>query len=242
MLRALRAELPHEHFVYFADTAHAPYGERDESHVVERTLHVVQELLRKDRIKALVVACNTATAAAIRHVREAHPRLPVVGVEPALKPAVMASRTRRIGVLATRGTLASAKFRALHDSLFGQASFILQPCDGLAEAIESGDDTRTAQLCEAYMQPLGPLGARDGDTDTVVLGCTHYPFVRERLQAIAGPSVAIIETGEAVARRTRSLLAEWKLLVMDGTPGLRLRSSGPRDALEAAARRWSGFL
>lgn len=111
ILRALRAELPAEDFVYFADTAHAPYGERGDAYVAERTRSVADRLRRHHSIKALVIACNTATAAGIHQMRREHPDLPIVGVEPALKPAVAISRTRRIGVMAMRGTLTSARWR-----------------------------------------------------------------------------------------------------------------------------------
>jgi glutamate racemase len=176
ILKALRAELPHEDFVYLADSAHAPYGERAQAHVMARTRAIVRQLRGEHHIKALVIACNTATAAAVHEARAEHPDLPVVGVEPALKPALALTRTGRIGVLATRGTLASAKFAALHDSLKDQAEFVLQPCDGLADAIESGDTQRIATLCAKYTQAIGPFGKQPRQVDTLVLGCTHYPF------------------------------------------------------------------
>ncbi|MBA3937771.1 MAG: aspartate/glutamate racemase family protein [Planctomycetes bacterium] len=133
ILRALRAELPGEDFVYFSDAGHAPYGERDDAFVAQRSAGIARALVDGHGIKALVIACNTATAAAVQLLREAHGHaLPVVGVEPALRPAASLTRTRRVAVFATRGTLASAKFRALHDSLAGHAEFLLQPCDGLA--------------------------------------------------------------------------------------------------------------
>ena len=136
VLRALRAALPHDDFVYFADSAHAPYGERDDAHVQARSRAVLAELQAAHGIKAFVIACNTATAAAAEALRAAHPDQVIVGIEPALKPALTLTRTGRIGVLATRGTLASPKFRALHHGLATRAEFVLQPCDGLATAIE----------------------------------------------------------------------------------------------------------
>jgi glutamate racemase len=143
VLRALRAELPHERFVYFADNGHAPYGERDAAQVLARARTITTELLERHDIKALVIACNTATAVAIHLLRAEHPGLPIIGVEPALKPAAALTRTRRVGVMATRGTLESAKFAALLDSLCGLATFILQPCDGLADAIERQDTQKS---------------------------------------------------------------------------------------------------
>ena len=143
VLQALRAELPHEHFIYIADSGHAPYGERDVAHVLARSRAIVQYLLSQN-VKALVIACNTATAAAIQLLRAEHPGLVLIGVEPALKPAVALSKTGRIGVMATRSLLSSAKFQALLASQAGHATFVLQPCDGLADAIEHSAETGCA--------------------------------------------------------------------------------------------------
>jgi glutamate racemase len=239
ILKALRAELPNERFVYYADTAHAPYGERSEEHVAQRTRAVVQALRDAHGIKALVIACNTATAAAVHLVRAEHGDIPVVGVEPALKPALAASSTRRIGVLATRRTLASAKFQGLHDGLRGQAEFVLQPCDGLADAIEQDDTSRVAQLCSAYATQIGYFGTGAGEIDTVVLGCTHYPFALAPLRASVGEQVKLIETGQPVAAQTRRLLAAAGLLREDGHAGaVVFMSSGSDAGLRAAAQRW----
>ena len=238
VLKALRAELPGEHFVYLADNAHAPYGERGDDHVIARTRAVVQRLREEHAIKALVIACNTATAAAIHLVRSEHPDLPLVGVEPALKPAAAATRTGRVGVLATRGTLASAKLRVLHDSLRGQAEFVLQPCDGLADAIEARDHAQVSALCARYTQALGPLGRETGQVDTVVLGCTHYPFAWTELATLVGPDVQLVETGEPVARQARRLLEASGQLAPAGEGSLALLSTGPRHSLESAAAQW----
>lgn len=238
ILRALRAALPGEDFVYYADAGHAPYGERGDAFVTQRSLAVAGELIERHGIKLLVVACNTATAAAIAQMRRTWPQLPIVGVEPALKPAVHLTQSGRIGVLATRGTLASAKFAQLHDSLAGQAQFTLQPCDGLAAAIEAHDAPLIESLCARYVAALGPLGGEDG-IDTLVLGCTHYPFAQTLLQALAGPQVRLIETGEPVARQARRLLSEGQLLRGPGPAGeCRLLGSGSMAALQAAAERW----
>ena len=241
VLRALRRELPHEDVVYFADTAWVPYGERGDAFVLERTLAVAQALIEERGIKLLVVACNTATASAIAALRARWPQVPIVGVEPALKPAAQATRTKRVGVLATRGTLASAKFRALHESLASQATFVLQPCDGLAAAIEADDGPRIEALCAQYVGALGPLGNAPGCIDTVVLGCTHYPFASPVIERLAGPGVTLLETGEPVARQTRRLLEQAGLLGPGDAPGrLTLSCSGSQPALEAAAGRWLG--
>jgi glutamate racemase len=221
VLRALRAELPRERLAYLADSGHAPYGERGDAHAIDRTLAIAGELRRRQGIKALVVACNTATAAAIHRAREAHPDLPIVGVEPAVKPAVATTRTGRIGVIGTRGTLASAKFRQLLGALESRADFVVQPCDGLATAIEqdlltgADDDSKalkTIALCAGYMRAMGRFGTENGAIDTLVLGCTHYVFAAPVLRDLLGPDVAFVETGAPVARQTRRLLAERGLL------------------------------
>jgi len=238
ILKALRAALPAEDFVYFADTGHAPYGERGDGYVIERTRAILQQLRGEHAIKALVIACNTATAAAIHVARQEVPGLPIVGVEPALKPAVALSRTRRIGVLATRGTLASDKFRVLHAGLRAQAEFVLQPCDGLADAIENRDAASIAALCERYTQALGEFGTQPGQIDTVVLGCTHYAFAQAHLAAYAGPGVRLVETGEPVARQTLRLLAARGQLKPGGAGTIQFVSTGSLAALDAAATHW----
>jgi len=230
ILNALREELPHEHFVYFADTAHAPYGERGDAFVGERSATVARYLLAQHRIKALVVACNTATAAAIHQLRAEHPALPMVGVEPALKPAVAQSRTGHIAVLATRVTVESRKFEALHASLAGQASFGVVPCDGLAGAIERSDQPRIAALCEQYLAAAGQFGDQPGQFDTLVLGCTHYPFITDVMRRFTGDAVRFIDTGAPVAQQTRRLLAQ-------AGPLGQLRAQGDGDVHDAQQRR-----
>lgn len=239
ILKALRAELPFEDFVYIADSGHAPYGERDPAHVIERSRLITDYLRVQHGIKVLVIACNTATAAAVATLRQAHPDLPIVGVEPALKPAVSVSRTRRIGVMATRGTLGSEKFRRLVDTLANQADFVCQACDGLADAIEREDTVRIVSLCANYTQAMGPFGVEDGQIDTLVLGCTHYPFASEHLRRLVGPHVRLIDNGEPVARQTHRLLNK---LSGHDTPGqCLLFTTGERPLLQNAARHWLAF-
>lgn len=239
VLDALRLELPHEDFVYYSDSAHAPYGERDEAHVTERSVAVAHELVTRNGVKALVVACNTATAAAIKVLRKTYPALPLIGVEPALKPAVAVSRTLRIAVLATRGTTTSRKFEALRDSLSAQAEFVVVACDGLASAIERDDAPGIAALCARYLGEAGKFGMQAGEIDALVLGCTHYPFVADELRRHTGSDVRFIDTGAPVAQHTRRLLSAAGLLGSRTTPGaLMLTGSGDRQALQAAAARW----
>ena len=239
ILGALRAELPHEDFVYVADSGHAPYGERDDNHVIARSRVITDYLRTQHCIKALVMACNTATAAAIHLLRQEQPDLPIIGVEPALKPAVNQSKTRRIGVMATRGTLGSAKFRALVESLAGQADFVCLPCDGLADAIEREDTPKIRALCAYYLSATGRFGIKTGEIDTLVLGCTHYPFAYRQLRELIGPEVRLIDNGAAVAQQTRRVVGE---LSGRGTPGhCLLLSTGDCARLQQAARHWLGL-
>ncbi|MEN9398637.1 MAG: glutamate racemase, partial [Pseudomonadota bacterium] len=237
VLRSLRMELPREDFIYVADGAHAPYGERDDQYLVERARTITHHLLVRHQIKALVIACNTATAAAIQRLRQEHPGLPIVGVEPALKPAAAASATHRIGVMATRSTLASAKYRALLTALQGQAEFISQACDGLAQAIEHHDTTKIIALCAQYTGQIGQFGSEPGQIDSLVLGCTHYAFADAELRALVGPAVRILDTGEPVAKRTRQVLAS--RLAQRADPGqCQFETSGAPTLLQTAIQRW----
>jgi glutamate racemase len=238
VLRALMAQLPREDFTYFADTGHAPYGERGDGYVADRSLTITNALVAEHGIKALVVACNTATAATVHLLREAYPQMPIVGVEPALKPAAALTKTKRVAVFATRGTLGSAKFAALRDSLSYLAAFTCVPCDGLAAAIEAGDATKIEALCAVYMRAAGRFGSENEAIDTLVLGCTHYPFAADVLQQLAGEGVTLVETGEPVARQTRRKLEEHALLNDAGQGRVEWLTTGSMDALRAAARRW----
>lgn len=242
ILQALRTELPQSRFIYIADSGHAPYGERSDAYVMARSQAIVAELLSR-QVQAVVIACNTATAVAIEQLRADHPVLPIIGVEPALKPALALSQTRRIGVMATRSTLASVKFKALLASLTGQAEFVLQPCDGLADAIErsvSSDDTSDIKrLCAQFTQAMGLFGSNSGQMDTLVLGCTHYPFAAEQLRDLLGPQVQLISNGPAVARQTRiKLLGLASPATVRALSPLTLLSTGEPRVLQAAAQRW----
>lgn len=208
VLRHIVQLMPHEQMLYFADSGFAPYGEKPESVIVERTLSIAEFLLAQGA-KALVVACNTATAASIRALRERYPELPVVGVEPGLKPAAAATVSQTVGVLATERTLTSEKFQLLREQIEAAAGvrFILQPCPGLAHQVEKGklQSDETQRLLRRYVTPLLEQGA-----DTLVLGCTHYPFVQPAIEDLvrqARASVTIIDTGDAVARQLQRLLA-----------------------------------
>ncbi len=210
VLRHIHAQLPHEHLLYFADSGFAPYGNKPEAVIVERSLQIADFLLRRGA-KALVVACNTATAASIKALRERYPALPVVGVEPGLKPAATLSQSRIVGVLATERTLASEKFKLLQQQIATATNvqFLLKACVGLADQIEKGelDSATTRAMVKGFVTPLLEQCA-----DTLVLGCTHYPFVQPLIEEIArnetSRPVTMVDTGDAVARQLARLLVQ----------------------------------
>lgn len=195
VLKAIRAELPSEDLLYFADSGHAPYGDRDEPFIVSRAMNVVDFLVKRGA-KAVVIACNTATVVAARQLRVAF-GIPIVAMEPAIKPAVELSRNKVVGVLATSRTLASESVSSLV-ARYGQGADIrLQACPGLVAQVEQGDldGPVTRALLSQYLAPLQAAGM-----DTLVLGCTHYPFLMPLIQALVGPGVQVVEPSAAVAR------------------------------------------
>ncbi len=201
VLRAVRAVLPHERIVYVADSLHAPYGEKDDDFIVDRTTAICEWLVAQGA-KALVVACNTATAQSIALVRE-RLAIPLVGVEPGVKPAAVVSKSRVVGVLATQVTLRSARFQALLDPYAGDCRFMLQPGHGLVRAVERCDTSspQLMALLESYLAPMLDAGA-----DTLVLGCTHYPFLDRAIREIAGERLQLVDTSVAIARQLDRLL------------------------------------
>lgn len=203
VLRHIRALLPHEDLLYIADSGNAPYGDKSPAWIRERSVELAGWLIGRGA-KAIVVACNTATAAAASALRERYPQ-PIIAMEPAVKPAAAATKTGVVGVLATVGTLKSAQFAALLDRFASGIEVVTQPCPGLVECVERGelDTPATQALVTRYVEPLLARGA-----DTIVLGCTHYPFLQPLIAAIAGPQVALIETGPAVARQLKRRLHE----------------------------------
>ena len=242
ILRAIRAALPAADLLYVADSGHAPYGERDEAFILARSLRISHFLVAQG-VDALVVACNTATAAAVHALRAEWPDLPIVGVEPGVKPAVALSRNHRVGVMATPRTLASDKFQQLVQRHGHEAQVTLQPCPGLAKAIEGGDLSAPSVLAlvDSFTAPLKAAGV-----DTVVLGCTHYPFVAPAIARAMGPDVQIIDTAEAVARRLVHQLGKAQVPDVSSTPGAatgrcRLWSSSEPAHLEQTARLWLGL-
>lgn len=236
VLRALHRQLPGVHFHYVADSGHAPYGERSDRHVLLRSQRIAKHLFDQGS-SVLVIACNTATAVAAAGLRDAWPGRPIVGVEPGLKPALGLTRNGRIGVMATAATLRSAKFARLMATHAPGRHVLLQPCPGLAAAIERGqlDDAKLLALIERFCRPL-----RDARVDTVVLGCTHYPFVREHIQAALGAQVQIVDTADAVARHAAAQCRQSHGNAAEGG-SVRLETSGDTEALRRIAARWLSF-
>ncbi|WP_198014593.1 glutamate racemase [Methylobacter marinus] len=207
VLKHIRQLLPHEDLIYSADSRHAPFGNKSPEFIRERS-HALTRFLIGQGTKAIVVACNTATAGAITSLRE-HFSLPIIGMEPAVKPAAAASKSGVIGVLATIGTLKSSQFVALLESYGRNVQVVTQACHGLVECVERGefDSDATRALIARYLQPLLAAGA-----DTIVLGCTHYPFLRQAIVRQLPPAITLIDTGEAVARQVQKRLQEAGLL------------------------------
>ena len=221
VLREIRARLPGESLLYLADSGHVPYGEKSPEFIRARCRAIATFLLEQDA-KALVLACNTATAAAVAELRERYPNVPLVGMEPAVKPAAQATRSGVVGVLATTGTLKSAKFAALLDRFASDVRVITQPCPGLVECVEAGelDTEATRSLLRGFVEPLIEQGC-----DTLILGCTHYPFLKPLLTELLPATVTLVDTGAAVARHLERVLAARDQLG-DGAVTTRFWSSG----------------
>ena len=222
VLEEIQQLLPHESLLYVADCGHIPYGEKTPAFILERSRSVA-EFFRERGAKAFVIACNTATVAAVADVRQDYPDWPLVGMEPAVKPAAAATRSGVVGVLATTGTLQSAKFAALLDRFATDVRVITQPCPGLVELIEAGDLNSPAlhSLLQGYIEPLLSAGC-----DTIILGCTHYPFLKPLLAQMLPPSIILIDTGAAVARQLKRLLGERDLLAAGEPEATQFWTSG----------------
>ncbi|MBS1141648.1 MAG: glutamate racemase [Proteobacteria bacterium] len=237
VLRALRDRLPQEDYFYFADTRFLPYGDRPEVFLRERGV-LIAKALAKRGVKALVIACNTATAAAAEAIRAAID-LPVVALEPGVKPAVALSRSGVIGVLATTRTLESERFQRLVGNHANHLRVLAQACPGLAEAIEAQgpDSPQVAALLDAFVEPLAAAAA-----DVVVLGCTHYPWVAEAIARRMPAGTSLLDTGEPVARQLERLLAASHLLG-GGHGRLTVATSGaPAEVSATVERLWGTGL
>ena len=235
VLQAIHELLPAEDLIYVADTAHLPYGDKPPETVRARAA-VMAHFLASQNAKAIVAACNTATAHAIDSLRTGC-AIPIIGVEPGVKPAALSSQTGVIGILATTATTESTRFSDLMRRHGQGARFVVQPCPGLAEAIETGN-LRSDDLREMIRARVAPL--IDAGVDTIVLGCTHYSFVSQLIQSIAGPSVNIVDTGMAVARQLARTLTE-RDLARPNRPGtVSFFTSGETEELREALRKLWG--
>lgn len=212
VLREIQRLLPAEQLIYVADSAYAPYGAKSPATIRERCLRV-SEFLVQQQVKALVVACNTATVHAVAYLRE-HLSIPVVGIEPAVKPAAQLTRSGVVGVLATEQTVQSPRLRQLVSQYAGNVDVLLQACPGLVEHVEAGDfqGLGVCQLLRNYISPLLDAGA-----DTLVLGCTHYPFLRPTIQHMISARLQILETSIPVAQQLRRVLQQQQLLQVSPT-------------------------
>jgi glutamate racemase len=221
VLRHIREVLPDARLIYVADSGHVPYGNKSPEYITRRSLVITQFLLDQGA-EAIVIACNTATAAAATILRSRF-GLPIVAMEPAIKPAVAATKNGIVGVLATTGTLESARFAALLDRHAGNVEIVVQGCPGLVEQIERGDlsGPQTLTLVKRYTIPLLERGA-----DTLILGCTHYPFLVSLLHEVAGKDVVLVDTGAAVARELQRRVNTELAPKVSGNAGAIFYSSG----------------
>lgn len=235
VLRQLVKMLPNEKFVYYGDSANAPYGDRTTEEVRRLTLAAVEKLLKEYPVKALVVACNTATAAAIEILREKYPDLIVIGIEPAVKLAADHHPCGSLGVMATQVTLREEKFDVLLHRFDGRCAIHKIPAPGLVELIEAGkgDSAETQELLRQLLAPY------IGRIDALVLGCTHYPFVKHNIQAILGPGTEVVHGGQGTARETKRRLKAAGLL-NDGPGEVLLRNSLEKEEMIALSARLLG--
>lgn len=228
VLHHIRQILPHERLIYVADSGHVPYGGKPAPYIEARSLAITKFLISQGA-DAIVIACNTATAVAVANLRQQF-GIPIIGMEPAVKPAVAATKSGVVGVLATIGTLESARFAALLERYGEEVKIVTQGCPGLVEQVERGHLTGadTRRLIERYTAPLLAQGA-----DTIILGCTHYPFLAPLIRAVVGADVALIDTGEAVARQVQRRIQTELPHRSSGEAGARFFTSG--DAGQASA-------
>lgn len=236
VLREIRALLPGEDLLYYADNAYCPYGIRGRDQIQERSDRI-SRLLLDEGVKAIVVACNTASAMAIEHIRLEFPGVPFVGLEPAVKPAVKLTRSGRIGVLATPRTVAGERLRWLIETHANGIEVRTVAATGLVELVEAGvlSGPEVVAALRPLLDPMLEAGA-----DVVVLGCTHYPFLRAEIEAYVGAGIPVIDSGLAIAQRTRMVLRQRGLLIeRAGTGSLRMMTSadaGDVAAVERVAR------
>lgn len=226
--RELVKLLPKEQYLFFADNAHCPYGEKTAEYIQGRARYITDYFLDQSA-DIIVVACNTATAAAIATLREEYPSVPFIGMEPAVKPAALGTHTGVIGVLATAGTLKGSKYLNTRGRFQDNVTIVEHVGQGFVELVENGilDGPEAENTVHASLQPLLDAGA-----DKIVLGCTHYPFLRPVIERIAGPGVEVIDPAPAVARQTLKVLQERGIPHGEGPFSLHLCASGSLEPLQ----------
>lgn len=204
VLNSIAKTLKGADIFYVADTLYAPYGDKSKEEIFERCDKITRYLLEKYNIDALVVACNTATSIIIKHLRQIFPNLIIIGIEPGIKPAINKTKTGNIGILATASTLNGEKYRVLVDELTKEHDVKLfeQACVGLVQQIEKGETKalQTYSMLENWLKPM-----LHNKVDTIVLGCTHYPLVKQTIKDIMGEDTVLIDTGDAIAKRLMDL-------------------------------------
>jgi glutamate racemase len=235
VLRAIRDLMPEESILYFGDQEHVPYGSRSLKQIQNFSEAITWFLLKRGA-KIIVVACNTASAAALTHLRQKLPIVKFVGMEPAIKPAAERTKTGKVGVLATPATFQGALYASVVERFANGVQLFQDTCPGLVQQIERGNlaGGETERILENALQPMLQQGI-----DTVVLGCTHYPFVIPLIQQIVGKGVRVIDPAPAVARQTRRLLEEQGLR-SQSQGKIKLYTSGDSDALKALLPRLLG--
>ena len=228
MYRELVKLLPREKYVYFSDNAHCPYGEKTAEYIQDRA-RAITDILLGMGADIIVVACNTATAAAIATLRSEYPDTPFIGMEPAVKPAALGTRTGVIGVLATAGTLKGSKYLTTRGLYEDDVRIVEHVGRGFVELVENGipDGPEAESVVRESLQPLLDQGA-----DTIVLGCTHYPFLRPVIERLAGPGVQVIDPAPAVARQTLRVLSERGIPTGSGPFSVDLYFSGEPESLQ----------
>ena len=226
--RELIKVLPQERYLFFADNAHCPYGEKTPEYIQDRG-RAITEILLGMGANIIVVACNTATAAAIATLRAEYPDVPFIGMEPAVKPAALGTRSGVIGVLATAGTLKGSKYLNTRGRYADDVKIVEHVGQGFVELVENGilDGPEAESTVRASLQPLLDAGA-----DTIVLGCTHYPFLQPVIERLAGPDVKVIDPAPAVARQTVRVLQERGIPTGEGPFSVDLYFSGQPDSLQ----------
>lgn len=237
VVKELSAALPCEKIHYFGDTLHMPYGSRSLDDIRDLSERIVDYLLPLPA-KIVVIACNTASAAALKHVRGKYPHMRFVGMEPAVKPAVLESAARKVGVLATPATFQGEPFKRLVEQYADGATVYAQPCPGLADAVEreGAGGGRVIALLQRFIRPLV-----DNGIDRLVLGCTHYSLVIADIQRLFGDDVHIVDPSPAVARRVAQVLAEDGLIAEEAPGDLVIQVSGDAVAFSQSAARELGI-